>query len=80
MAQGGDRSESADPGVAQISLVLFFVRATDGWRNWSLRNAPPDVALGDFLRHRLRTPAMDETRLDGRCCGIHSEAVQSPMP
>lgn len=34
----------------QIYLVLHFVKTDDGWRNWSLRNSPPHVALGEYLK------------------------------
>lgn len=34
----------------QIYLVLHFVRTDDGWRNWTLRNAPPGTPLAEQLK------------------------------
>jgi HEAT repeat protein len=39
-----------------IYLVLFFVKSPDGWRNWSVRNSPPETPLSDHLR-KMRPPA-----------------------
>ncbi len=33
-----------------IYLVLFFVKTDAGWRNWTLRNSPPNKPLSDFLK------------------------------
>lgn len=40
-----------DPkATSQIYLVLHFVRTDDGWRNWTLRNAPPGTPLAEQLK------------------------------
>ena len=51
----GDRAvvKCDDPkGTNQIYLVLFFVKTDEGWRNWSLHNAPATKPLKDFLEQK----------------------------
>jgi serine/threonine protein kinase len=51
----GDRAvvKCDDPkGTNQIYLALFFVKTDEGWRNWSLHNAPPTKPLEDFLAQK----------------------------
>ena len=36
-------------------LLLFFANTPDGWRNWTLRNAPMDAALKDCLAKETAT-------------------------
>ena len=40
-------------------LVLFFVKTDDGWRNWSLRNAPPERRLNEFMKEKPPAAATD---------------------
>jgi hypothetical protein len=47
-----DRAVVKCAGPEQLGgtyLVLFFVKTTDGWKNWALRNSPPTTALAEHL-------------------------------
>ncbi|MCC6680750.1 MAG: M56 family metallopeptidase [Phycisphaeraceae bacterium] len=37
------------PGAKGTYAALFFVKTSDGWRNYLLRNAPPNVTLEEML-------------------------------
>jgi len=38
---------------AGTCLILFFAKTPDGWRNWTLRNAPMDANLKDCLSNEV---------------------------
>ena len=42
-----------------IYLVLFFVKTNDGWRNWTLRNSPPERRLNEFMKEKPPAAAPD---------------------
>ncbi len=51
----GDRAVvkcTGDKKLKGIYLVLFFVKTSDGWRTWLLRNSPPSRPLSEFLTEK----------------------------
>jgi len=40
---------------AGACLILFFANTPDGWRNWTLRNAPMDANLKELLAKEIAT-------------------------
>ena len=42
-------------------LVLFFVKTKNGWRNYSLRNSPPDIPLAQHFANFKREIEKDQS-------------------
>jgi hypothetical protein len=50
----GDRAVVKCTGDKRLQnyLVLYFVKTSDGWRNWMLRNSPLSRPLSEFLQEK----------------------------